>query len=85
MSEKEDATRRVNLKALEEQPAAPVQSQTRRGTLRKKLWLVGLVATYCLARKGIMAWYSSEESWAYEMYESSLQTLQAEKTEKLFL
>ena len=82
MSEKD---RRVDLKTLEEQPAAPVLPQPRRGALFKKLWLVCLVAVYCLAREGVKAWYSSEESWAYEVYESSLQTLHSDKTEKLFL
>ncbi|EKM59306.1 uncharacterized protein PHACADRAFT_136862 [Phanerochaete carnosa HHB-10118-sp] len=83
MSEKESATHPVDLKTLEEQPATPVQP--RRSEVRTKLWLVGLVAAYCLARVGIAAWSYSDENWPYDIYESSLQILDSAKTEKLFL
>lgn len=84
MSEK-GATYPVDLKILEEQPAAPVQPQPRRSVFRRKLWPVGLVAAYCLARVGIAAWNSPDENWTYNIYEPSLQALNSAKTEKLFL
>ncbi|GJE84350.1 Zn-dependent exopeptidase [Phanerochaete sordida] len=72
-----------DLKTLEEQhPTAP---QPRRSVFRKKLWLAGLVTVYFLAREGVAAWCSSDESWAYDAYHAGLQALNSEKTEQLFL
>ena len=63
------------------------KARLRPGVLRKKLCLAGLVAVYFLAKGGITAQWNAttEEDWAYELYESGLQTLHSDKTEKLFL
>ena len=83
MSEKQPA---VDLKVLEDQPGEQLKARPRRNALRKKLWLVGLMATYCLVKGGIMAWNATaKEDWAYEVYEFSLQALHSDETEKLFL
>ena len=80
MSEKD--TYPVDLKTLEEQPAAP---PPRRSVLRKKLWLVGLAAAYCVAREGVAAWFPPNENWTDAFHQSSLQPWDPTKFEKLFL
>lgn len=80
MSEKD--TYPVDLKTLEDQPAAPPPRWSR---LSRKLWLVGLAAAYCVAREGIAACFPPDENWTDAFHQSSLLPWDPTKAEKLFL